>query len=151
MSTPDQPSNGGIKKVLLIEDDIVTQMTIARIVKGAGYVLITAIDAADALKALRMDRPDVILADINLSSRASGPVLDGFNVLDWLNYHYPEHHTRCIIVSITEPEKLRQRATDIGAFALLRKPVAKDLLLTEIGRAIGGPSALPAADSARPG
>src|SRR6266536_218700 len=99
MPTEDQSANGAIKKVLLIEDEIVTQMVISRMVKSAGYLVETVIDAADALKALRTDRPNVILADVDLSSRASGPVLDGFNVIDWLNYHYPGHHTQYIIVS----------------------------------------------------
>ena len=124
-------------------------MSPTRILKSAGYSVQTAVDAADALKALRLDRPDVLLVDINLSSRASGPVLDGFNVIDWLNYHYPGHHTQYIIVSAGDPEKLGKHAAEVGAFAFIRKPVAKDQLLTEIRRATCEGPASPECEAAR--
>ena len=127
------------KKVLVIEDERVTLTVLEQMIKGAGYRVVTAADAAEALKAIRSERPALILADVALNVEASGHEWDGFQVLEWLNYHYPEHHTEAIIVSAGNPERIRRRAVGVGAFGFLGKPVVKNLLLAEIKRAIGDP------------
>src|SRR5437879_133701 len=52
------------KTVLVIEDDRVTLMVLEQIIKGAGYRVVTAADAAEALKAVRLERPGLVVADI---------------------------------------------------------------------------------------
>src|SRR5712671_3970267 len=126
-------------KVLVIEDDPVTLVLLAHIVKSAGYAVLTARDGGEALAAIRLERPDLILADINLPAKASGPEWDGFNVLEWMNHHYPHHRTRYIVVSSGDPLKLNERVAAVGAFGFVVKPIQKSLLLSEIRRAIGDP------------
>src|SRR6266404_8361128 len=72
------------KKVLVIEDDKVSLLMMTLIIRGAGYRVVGAPDVAQALKAIRLERPDLILADINLTSEASGSEWDGFQVLEWM-------------------------------------------------------------------
>ena len=127
------------KKILVIEDERVTLLVHAQMIKSAGYRVVTAADAAEALQAIRLERPALILADVALNVEASGHEWDGFQVLEWLKYHYPEHRTEAIIVSAGNPEKIRRRAVAVGAFGFLSKPIVKNLLLAEIKRAIGGP------------
>src|SRR5437016_4866635 len=98
------------KKILVIEDERITLLVHAQMIKSAGYRVVTAADAAEALQAIRLEKPALILADVALNVEASGHEWDGFQVLEWLKYHYPEHRTEAIIVSAGNPEKIRRRA-----------------------------------------
>lgn len=127
------------KRVLIIEDDGVTLLAIARIVQGAGYFAMTATDGAEAIKAIEVETPDLVLLDINLQGDTFGQQLDGLAVIDWITYRHPEQPIKYIIVSGDDPEKYKARAAAIGALSFIRKPVERDLLLAEIRRAIGDP------------
>ncbi len=94
--------------------------------------------AAEAVDAIRLERPALILTDINLTIAGHG--WDGFGVIAWMNFHYPGNRTKCIVVSGGDADELRPRADAIGAFAFLSKPLEKDLLRSEIRRAIGDPA-----------
>jgi len=133
------PTQRKAKTVLVIEDDKVTLKVLDHMIKGAGYRVVTAADAAEALKAIRLERPALIVADVSLNIEASGHEWDGFQVLEWMKYHYPEHQGQAIVISVSDPVKIRRRAVAAGAFGFVGKPIVKNLLLEEIKRAIGDP------------
>jgi two-component system, chemotaxis family, chemotaxis protein CheY len=138
--TRNQSSGNASKKVLVIEDEVFTLLSMTQMVKGAGHNVVIARDAAEGVDAIRLERPDLILTDINLTTAGQG--WDGFGVIEWMNFHYPGNRTKCIVVSGGDYEKLKTRANALGALAFLRKPLEKDVLLGEIRRAIGEPSEL---------
>jgi CheY-like chemotaxis protein len=127
------------KTVLVIEEERFTLLTLWLMIKNAGYRVVSAGDGAEALKAIRLERPALILADVNQDSGGASREWDAFKLMDWMKYQYPEHRTECIIVSAGDPEKIRHRATEAGAFGFVAKPITKSLLLAEIKRAIGDP------------
>jgi CheY-like chemotaxis protein len=133
------PTQRKAKTVLVIEDDKVTLKVLDHMIKGAGYKVVTAADASEALKAVRLERPELVVADVTLNVEASGHEWDGFQVLGWMKYHYPEHSPQAIIISAADPEKIRRLAVAAGAFGFVGKPIVKNLLLAEIKRAIGDP------------
>src|SRR5205814_9183589 len=92
-------------------------------------------DANEGVEAIRSEQPDLILIDVTLST--SGQGWDGFQVIEWLNRHYPRHGTKYIVVSGGDPEKFSARSAALGASAFLGKPISKNLLLTEMTRALG--------------
>jgi len=139
-SAPNQRATKVPKNVLVIEDEVGTLLSMTYMVKSAGHNVLIARDAAEAVETIKSERPDLIVTDINLS--VSGQGWDGFGVIEWLNFHFPQHDTKYIMVSSGDPEKLKPRADAIGAFAFLAKPLVKEALLTEIKRAIGDPTEL---------
>jgi CheY-like chemotaxis protein len=123
------------KKVLVIEDEMFTLLSMTQMVKSAGHQVTIARDADEGVAAIRSERPDLILIDVTLS--ASGQGWDGFQVIDWMNRHFPRHGTKYIIVSGGDPKKLGARSAAVGASAFLGKPIVKNLLLSEVERALG--------------
>ena len=60
-------------RILIIEDEAVIAMDLADLVTGAGHeVCATATTAAQAVAAAKRDRPDLVLADIQLADGSSG-------------------------------------------------------------------------------
>ena len=63
------------KKILIIEDDKFLRKVINRKLLEGGYSVIEAIDGEKGLKAIKKERPDLVLLDLVL------PEMDGFEVL----------------------------------------------------------------------
>lgn len=64
------------KKILIVEDDDFLVQMYATKLELENYLVVTAGDGKQALKAVKKDRPDLILLDLNL------PIMDGFQVLE---------------------------------------------------------------------
>ena len=62
--------------VLLVEDDETLSETLKKELETAGFTVDTAMDGEEALKALRVSKPDVMLLDILLPKRS------GFDILN---------------------------------------------------------------------
>jgi DNA-binding response OmpR family regulator len=60
--------------LLLVEDDVTLQETLALNLRNAGYEVVTAGDGVAALEAARQREPDLVLLDLML------PELDGLSV-----------------------------------------------------------------------
>ena len=134
-----------VKKILVVEDERITQTVISLILKGVGYTVLTAKDAATALKIIRTEHPDLMTLDIDLSRDAAGEVWDGFRIVEWLHHHRPDDTIPFIIVSAGNPATVKKRAASLGAFAYLSKPIDKQALLGFVREAIGEAPPLPAA------
>ena len=66
-------------KILVIDDDIHFQFGIKRLLVRAGYEVITAVTGIEGIQKAHIDKPTLILLDVNL------PRLDGFRVKLMLN------------------------------------------------------------------
>ncbi|OGI33461.1 MAG: hypothetical protein A2420_04045 [Candidatus Moranbacteria bacterium RIFOXYC1_FULL_44_13] len=64
------------KVVCLVEDDLMIQETYGLKLRERGYIVITASDGAEGLEALRQNKPDIALIDINM------PVMDGLELME---------------------------------------------------------------------
>ena len=144
--TAAQPNAPKAKKVLVVEDERVTQAIIGLILKGAGYTVLSAKDASTALTVLRTERPDLMTLDVDLSRDAAGEVWDGFRIVEWMQHHRPDEPVPFIIISAGNPAVVQKRAQSLRAFGCLSKPVQKETLLQMVRQAIGDapPPAVPA-------
>src|SRR6058998_4248999 len=142
----------GPKRIVVVEDERVTQTVISVILKGAGYSVVAARDAGEALSLIRAEIPNLITLDIDLSRDASGPTWDGYHVVEWLHHRFPEDPVPFIVISGGDPAEIQAKAQSLGAFGYLPKPVDKQKLLGLVKQAIGeapapppptGPSAPP--------
>ena len=139
-STPDQPVPEVTKKVLVISEDVSTLLAMAQIVKVAGHGVAIGRSASEAVQTIGLERPDLIIVDVDPVAGTAEDGWDGFHMVDWLRCHYPDHRAKYIIVSGADPEKSKPSSVGADACAVVGKPIVKELLLTEIGRAIGGQS-----------
>ena len=68
------------KRILIVEDDRVTQKLIADALRSAGYEVATAQDGATAVKIARELEPDLITLDVQLAKNSPDDSWDGFSV-----------------------------------------------------------------------
>lgn len=73
------------RKVLVVEDEVLVRLAVAQFLRERGYVVIEAIDASEAMQAVRAD-PTIALVftDVMLPGGQ-----DGWKLADWLGLHYP--------------------------------------------------------------
>ena len=125
------------KKILVVEDDKVTQTLISNILKSAGYEVFTADDATSAVKIVRQEEPDLITLDILLPIDSPDETWDGFNVAGWVRRLKPGSKTPAIIIiSGIEPDKALKKAAAVGVYSFLPKPVEKANLLKVVADAL---------------
>jgi two-component system OmpR family response regulator len=124
-------------KILVIEDDRVTQKLIADTLKSAGYEVTTAQDGASAVKTAREVEPDVVTLDIQLAKNSPDDSWDGFTVASWLR-RINEGKPRPIIIVVSglEPAEIIESAAAVGAYTFLPKPFTKQKLLDVVSQAL---------------
>ena len=126
------------KKILVVEDDRITQKLIADTLRKVGYEVLTAHNAATAVKLAREEDPDLVTLDIELAKDSPDDSWDGFSVAGWLRRLH-QGTPKPIIVVISgsnEPEKIVERASSLGVYTCLTKPVDKKQLLAAVAEAL---------------
>jgi DNA-binding response OmpR family regulator len=98
-----------MKKILIIEDELMLQKTMAEYLGSENFEIMTASDGEEGLKAVRTFSPDLIILDIIL------PKMDGFQVMEKLN-NDPELK-KIPVIALTNLESTEdiQRAFERGA------------------------------------
>src|SRR6185436_16487600 len=105
-------------RVLLVDDDIDSVISVGRVLRAVGYEVCAALDGKDAITRATEFHPDAALIDLSL------PVIDGFAVAERLR-SMPE--TRgALLIALTGwgREIYSTRATDSGFDLHLVKPVS---------------------------
>ncbi len=116
--------------VLLIDDSAFQRKIITSIVKGFGYDIITADNGLEGVKRILDDKPVIILSDLLM------PEYDGIWVLEQLKAKGIK--IPVIIVTSDVQTSTKDHCMSLGAFGYLNKPIQKDLLKSEIGKALAG-------------
>ena len=95
------------KKILVVDDNEVILKTISLKLQAAGYHVITALDGAEAVAAVRKDSPDLILLDISFPADVGGVEWDGFRIMAWLHRLEAVKKTPVIIITGGEDAKIQ--------------------------------------------
>ena len=125
------------KKILVVEDDKLTQKLIADVLRSAGYEVTTAHNGATAVKAAREQEPDLVTLDIHLAKDSPDDSWDGFGVANWrrrINEGKPK--PVIIVLSGLDPAKIIENAASVGAYTFLPKPFEKKRLLEVVAAAL---------------
>jgi len=111
------------KYVLLVDDDALLRRSLAYNLEQAGYRVMTAANAEDALALARQDSPDLIVLDIGL------PGMDGLDALQ----QFREHVGVPVIFLTARRRELDQAlGLEMGADDYITKPFDLDVLLARV-------------------
>lgn len=111
--------NGKIKKILLVEDEIVLLELIADKFKDSGFSVNTAQSAETGMKLALQNHPDLILLDLIL------PKMDGLTMLKKLRKDSWGKEVPVIILSNLNDQRKVSEAMKIGVYDFLVKSNVK--------------------------
>jgi DNA-binding response OmpR family regulator len=134
----------GIQTVLVVEDDDQTARFVADNLRADGFRVALATDAPEALRAIEVRRPDLVLLDLGLGSATSGlEVLDRVRAADGLGTRV-DPTVPVIVLTGRSAETDRVRGFARGADDFVVKPFFYAELLARIRavlrRAAGRPA-----------
>jgi len=101
--------------VLLVEDSIATRTQEKRILEGAGYEVVTAVDGVDGFNKLRTRQFDAIVTDIEM------PNLDGLSLTSKIRQQREYSELPIILVTSLASEDDKRRGAEAGANAYITK------------------------------
>lgn len=120
-------------KVLIVDDECDFLGTWSRLLNRMGYVCLTADSVSSALPMIDVERPDLIITDLNFS------VGSGFEVVRHVQAKLPQ--TRTIVITAYHTRSTEQAAGAAGAVDYLVKPFSVAALTDAVARALGKPAA----------
>jgi DNA-binding response OmpR family regulator len=103
--------------ILIADDESNIRLTVRTALESDGYAVREASSGIEALDAIKMQMPDLLVLDLNM------PGMDGFNVLKQLKDVAEQHKPRIIILTAFGSIATAVRATRLGAVDFLEKPV----------------------------
>ena len=130
-STPDETSFAGLvgKRVIIVEDEGVTQMQLRRTLRSAGLEVIgSATNAEDGVALVLEQRPEIVLMDIRMPGKYDG--LEGARRI------LAEYSVCILMLTAFSDESYRQKAQDAHVSGYVLKPVTAEILLPQIANAM---------------
>ncbi|MDO9489223.1 MAG: response regulator transcription factor [Sphingomonadaceae bacterium] len=111
------------RKVLIIDDEPHIRRLIRTTLTRAGYDVVEAENAREAMESLRRDKPDVVLLDLGLPDR------DGLELVPLIKQ---QSTATLLVVSAREATEQKVTALDLGADDYVTKPFDTDELLARV-------------------
>jgi len=123
-----QPAELPKDRILVIDDEPDIRKTLKMTLEYEGYEILTAANGNEGLDRARSERPDAILLDIKM------PGLDGLEVLERLKVQGSE--APVLMISGHGDISDAVKATKLGAFDFLEKPLEQERLLLALRNAL---------------
>jgi two-component system phosphate regulon response regulator PhoB len=124
-------------RILVVDDEADITALVAYHLAKAGFRVSTAASGADALKAAREERPDIVILDLML------PGVSGYDVLAELRKREETRDVGVILLTARKEETDRIRGLSLGADDYLTKPFSPQelsLRVTGLLRRLGSPA-----------
>lgn len=116
------------QRILLVDDNEELLYSLCRIFRNAGFIVTSAPDAETAIEGLTEAAPDVVMTDFRLPGRS------GLDVLRAVREQFPD--VPVLLVTAYGDDATFQAARELGAFAMMTKPVMRQELLGTVKRAL---------------
>lgn len=114
--------------VLVVDDSITMRRVLQRLLQREGYRVALAADGRQALDALRLERPVLVLSDVEM------PRMDGFELLRSIRASDKLSQLPVVMITSRIANKHREHAKELGANEYLGKPYSEDELLEVLTR-----------------
>ncbi len=116
--------------ILLVDDVLDTRQLFSMVFVLAGHRVSTASGGTEAVRLALKHRFDAVLLDIEM------PNLDGWKVLELIRQLPFGERVPVILFSAYHDPQKEERAKEVGAYALLRKPIFPDQVLAVLESAV---------------
>jgi CheY-like chemotaxis protein len=117
-----------MRRILLVDDSRVTRELIKVYLIAKDVELQEAPDGAEALRMIRANPPDLVLADLLM------PRLDGFGLCQALKADPRLRKVPVLILTSNRDADVEQRLMQVGALQVLQKPIQPQPLQDAIQR-----------------
>lgn len=125
-----------MKRILLVEDDLIIARIYRRKLEEAGFRVLLAEDGLAAIRLIPDFRPDLIILDIML------PKLNGVEVLKWVRQDSEAKSTRVVVLSNAFLNELWDQITSLGVQEiLLKSSVSPNQLVATLQKVLDQPAA----------
>jgi len=114
--------------ILIVDDEPSILQSLGGLLSDEGFGVITAANGYEALKIVDTESPDLVLLDIWM------PGIDGIETLKEIKKDNP--HIQVIIISGHGNIETAVKATKLGAFDLIEKPLSIDKVIVSINNAL---------------
>jgi two-component system phosphate regulon response regulator PhoB len=115
------------QRILVVDDEPDITALVAYHLAKAGYRVVTAATGADALRAAREERPDLVILDLML------PGVSGYDVLAEMRTREETRDVGVILLTARREEADRIRGLSLGADDYLTKPFSPQELILRVG------------------
>ena len=115
--------------ILIIDDSSLARSSIRKILAPVGYEILEASSGAEGIKFLSEHSPDCILMDLLM------PGISGMEILEQL--HSTDSSPPVIIITADIQTSVRDRCLELGAFAVVNKPLLFETLPDTVKEALG--------------
>ena len=116
------------KRVVICEDEAVTQMQLRRALSRAGLDIVgIATNGKEAVDTTLRERPDIVLMDIRM------PVMDGIAAARRIMEAYP---VCMVMLTAFANDGYQEQARQLGAAGYIVKPITSDVLLPLLQEAL---------------
>lgn len=112
-----------MKRILAVDDSRTLREMLTNCLAGAGHEVYTACDGSEALEALRENRPDIVITDLNM------PVMNGLDFIEAARADDAGRHVPLLLLTTETAGELKLRARKVGATGWLTKPFNEDQVL----------------------
>lgn len=117
------------RRVLVVDDSLITRTLERSILEAAGYETEVAADGTEALSVLRRQPIDIVVSDIEM------PRLDGFGLTAEIRRDEQLRQLPVVLVTSLEAQEHRERGVAVGADAyIVKSGFDQGQLLATIGR-----------------
>jgi two-component system nitrogen regulation response regulator NtrX len=116
------------KQILVVDDEERIRQSLNGVLKDEGYEVAEAKDGVQALKQIESDPPDVVLLDIWM------PGMDGIETLERIKTQTP--NLPVIMISGHANIELAVKATKLGAYDFIEKPLSLEKVLLAVNHAL---------------
>ena len=114
--------------ILIVDDEPSILQSLSGLLSDEGFEIATAANGYEALKIVDTESPDLVLLDIWM------PGIDGIETLKEIKRDNP--HIQVIIISGHGTIETAVKATKLGAFDLIEKPLSIDKVIVAINNAL---------------
>ena len=128
----------GKLKVTIVDDDRDTRELLAVALESEGFEVTAAANGLRLIASLQLNRPDVILLDVNMSW------IDGFELCRAVKKNESFRDIPVIFVSGRGSSEDLARGKEVGASAYFVKPLDLDALIARIRALVPGTGTAPA-------
>jgi CheY-like chemotaxis protein len=120
------------RRILVVDDDRVTLTWATRTLQKAGYTVVSALDAQQAVAQAHRETPELIVTDLAM------PAGGGFSVVQRLSMSARTSAIPIVVLTGSADPAAEAHARDLGVAGFLRKPCPPDMLLQTVAAALGG-------------